>query len=176
MKGRRTHHHRLHPQAGKSGERIEEEAISHAESGKAAEGDSLRRAGGRVRRRRGGAVPGRKPPRRIDKQARASTLKPGGPPSYQGPTKPTMPFSGAEAKDVPATYATDTKAQGEQEPEYRRKGGGIHIRHPGRLHERLGVPQGQKIPASKIAKAKRSADPSLRKEATFAQNAKKFHH
>lgn len=44
----------------------------------------------------------------------------------------------------------------------------------GLLHEKLGVPQGQKIPAAKLAQAKQSKSPALRKEATFAQNAKSF--
>jgi hypothetical protein len=44
----------------------------------------------------------------------------------------------------------------------------------GKLHKRLGVPQGEPIPAGKIAQAKKSSDPSLRKEATFAQNAKRW--
>lgn len=42
--------------------------------------------------------------------------------------------------------------------------------HKGLLHKKLGVPQGEKIPASKIAAAKNSSSPALRKEATFAQN------
>lgn len=46
----------------------------------------------------------------------------------------------------------------------------------GLLHQKLGVPQGQPIPAAKIAKAKASTSPALRKEATFAQNAKHFNH
>lgn len=44
----------------------------------------------------------------------------------------------------------------------------------GLLHEKLGVPQGSPIPAKKIAKAKNSSSPALRKEATFAQNARKW--
>lgn len=48
--------------------------------------------------------------------------------------------------------------------------------HKGKLHKALGVPAGKKIPASKIASAKRSSSPALRKEATFAQNAKKWKH
>ncbi len=40
----------------------------------------------------------------------------------------------------------------------------------GLLHKKLGVPQGQKIPAAKIAKALHSSSPSLRKEANFARN------
>ena len=46
--------------------------------------------------------------------------------------------------------------------------------HKGLLHRKLGVPQGQKIPASKLAAAKRSSSPAERKEATFATNAKKW--
>lgn len=54
----------------------------------------------------------------------------------------------------------------------------IHIKpsHKGLLHKKLGIAQGTPIPASKIAAAKRSASPALRKEATFAQNAKSWHH
>lgn len=40
----------------------------------------------------------------------------------------------------------------------------------GLLHKKLGVPQGEKIPASKVSAAKNSSSPALRKEATFAQN------
>lgn len=52
----------------------------------------------------------------------------------------------------------------------------IHIKaaNKGKLHSKLGVPQGQKIPAKKLAAAKRSSSPALRKEANFAINAKKW--
>lgn len=40
----------------------------------------------------------------------------------------------------------------------------------GLLHKKLGVPQDQKIPESKLAAAKRSKSPAERKEATFAEN------
>jgi hypothetical protein len=55
---------------------------------------------------------------------------------------------------------------------------GINIKksHEGRLHRALGVPEGQPIPASKLAAAKKSSDPAIRKEATFAINAKGFNH
>lgn len=42
--------------------------------------------------------------------------------------------------------------------------------HRGLLHRRLGVPEGQKIPASKIQGALHSSDPSLRRQANFARN------
>lgn len=40
----------------------------------------------------------------------------------------------------------------------------------GLLHKKLGVPQDEKIPAAKIAKALKSKSPALRKEANFAKN------
>jgi hypothetical protein len=46
----------------------------------------------------------------------------------------------------------------------------IQIKRPGLLHQKLGVPQGDKIPAVKLATAKKSASPALRKEANFAIN------
>lgn len=48
--------------------------------------------------------------------------------------------------------------------------------HKGLLHADLGVPQGKPIPAAKLAKAKKSKSPAVRKRATFAQNAKHFDH
>lgn len=59
-----------------------------------------------------------------------------------------------------------------------KSGSGIHIKksHEGRLHKALGVPEGQPIPAAKLAAAKKSSDPAIRKEATFAINAKGFNH
>ena len=46
----------------------------------------------------------------------------------------------------------------------------------GSLHTALGVPQGQPIPASKLAAAANSKDPALRKKAQFAINARGFNH
>jgi hypothetical protein len=48
--------------------------------------------------------------------------------------------------------------------------------HKGLLHKNLGVPQGEKIPAKKLAAAKKDASPAEKKRITFAQNAKKFNH
>lgn len=54
----------------------------------------------------------------------------------------------------------------------------IHIKpsHEGLLHKNLGVPQGKPIPSGKLAEAKNSKDPAVRKRATFAENAKHWHH
>ena len=39
----------------------------------------------------------------------------------------------------------------------------------GKLHRKLGVPEGDKIPAKKLAKAEHSKSPTLRKEADLAE-------
>jgi len=49
------------------------------------------------------------------------------------------------------------------------------IKHPGALHEQLGVPKGQKIPASKLASAAKSSNPTLRKRAILAKTLGKMH-
>jgi hypothetical protein len=49
------------------------------------------------------------------------------------------------------------------------------IKHPGALHRELGVPQGQKIPAGKIAKAAKAGG-VLGKRARLAMTLKKMHH
>lgn len=48
------------------------------------------------------------------------------------------------------------------------------IKHPGALHRELGVPQGEKIPAKKIAKAAHSSNPTLAKRARLAEVLKKM--
>jgi hypothetical protein len=43
------------------------------------------------------------------------------------------------------------------------------------LHRELHVPQGEKIPAKKLAKAAHSENPTLAKRARLAQTLKKMH-
>ena len=50
------------------------------------------------------------------------------------------------------------------------------IKHPGALHESLHVPEGKKIPASKLKKAEHSKNPTTRKRANLAETLKKMHH
>lgn len=47
-------------------------------------------------------------------------------------------------------------------------------KHPGKLHERLHVPEGEPIPESKLEKATHSSDPSLKREAVLAETAKRY--
>lgn len=47
------------------------------------------------------------------------------------------------------------------------------IKHPGALHRQLGVPQGQKIPASRLAAAAKAGG-TLGRRARFAQTLKKL--
>jgi len=48
------------------------------------------------------------------------------------------------------------------------------IKHPGALHKQLGVPEGQKIPSAKLAKAAHAGG-KLGQRARFAQTLKKLH-
>lgn len=48
------------------------------------------------------------------------------------------------------------------------------IKHPGKLHRELGVPEDKKIPAKKLAKAEHSKNPTIRKEANLAKTLKSF--
>lgn len=43
------------------------------------------------------------------------------------------------------------------------------VKHPGALHRALGVPEGQKIPTEKMAQARNSDDPHMRKMAAYAR-------
>ena len=49
------------------------------------------------------------------------------------------------------------------------------IKHPGKLHRELGVPEGKKIPAKKLTKALHSKNPTIKKEAVLARTLKKLH-
>lgn len=44
----------------------------------------------------------------------------------------------------------------------------------GKLHAALGVPQGEKIPAKKLAKGAKSKSPTVRKEVALAKTLKSF--
>jgi hypothetical protein len=46
--------------------------------------------------------------------------------------------------------------------------------HPGRLHRALGVPEGEKIPASKLSKAAGSKSGHMRKMVALARTGTKY--
>ncbi len=48
------------------------------------------------------------------------------------------------------------------------------VKNKGALHKKLGVPEGKKIPKSKIKSAEKSKNPTLRKEATLADTLGKL--
>lgn len=52
----------------------------------------------------------------------------------------------------------------------------INPANKGKLHGTLGVPKGKKIPVSKLQQAAKSSNPTTRKRAQFALNARKFNH
>lgn len=47
-------------------------------------------------------------------------------------------------------------------------------KNKGKLHRELGVKEGEKIPAKKLAKAEKSKNPTIRKEANLAKTLKGF--
>ena len=48
--------------------------------------------------------------------------------------------------------------------------------HRGKLHRELGIPEGQKIPAKRLAKAEHSKNPEVKRDAIRAETMKKWHH
>jgi len=48
------------------------------------------------------------------------------------------------------------------------------IKKPGALHKALGVPEGKKIPAKKLAKAAHSKSPTMRKRVALAKTLSKM--
>lgn len=60
---------------------------------------------------------------------------------------------------------------------YYKSGGWIKgaIKHPGALHRALHVPEGEKIPAKKMAKASHSENQKIRREVALAKTLKKLH-
>jgi hypothetical protein len=48
--------------------------------------------------------------------------------------------------------------------------------HKGLLHRKMGIPQGQPIPAGRLQTELHSKSEALRKEAQFAENAKGWNH
>jgi oligoendopeptidase F len=60
-------------------------------------------------------------------------------------------------------------------PTARRKSG-IHIKksNRGKLRKTAGVKKGEKIPVSKLRKMKKSKNPTTRKRANFALNARRW--
>lgn len=62
----------------------------------------------------------------------------------------------------------------------RREGGKMWIqkaiKHPGALHEELGIPEGTKIPVRKLEKAAHSRSPLMRKQANLDMTLQGFHH
>ena len=48
------------------------------------------------------------------------------------------------------------------------------IKHPWSLHKQLWVPEGKKIPATKLSAARNSDNPTLRRRAILAQTLSKF--
>ena len=89
----------------------------------------------------------------------------------------TLEASTAQPTTSPsATVGGSMSSSGPQKPEPRGLGNWMQgaVKHPGALHKELGVPQGQKIPAKKVAAAADSSNPLEAKRARLAQTFARF--
>jgi hypothetical protein len=50
------------------------------------------------------------------------------------------------------------------------------VKHPGKLHRALHIPEGQRIPAARLNAAKHSRNPDVRRMASLAQTFKNSKH
>lgn len=76
------------------------------------------------------------------------------------------------------TTVTRSITGGESEPDGLKDGGkwiAGAISRPGALHRAMKVPEGETIPAKKLAKASHSENPRIRREANLAKTLKGFH-
>lgn len=48
--------------------------------------------------------------------------------------------------------------------------------HKGKLHRELGIPEGDKIPKSRLASAKKSSDPEIKRDAIRADTMSHWNH
>lgn len=94
--------------------------------------------------------------------------------------KETKSFNDDLEKDYHHSDAFDYMDEAKSDREFFKKGGGIDIKHPGKLHREMDIPEGKKIPCKALkhekAKARKEGDKTLMKEVVFAENAKKFKH
>ncbi len=119
----------------------------------------------------GGVIPGRKLA-----GIRSKKAKPG------NQAKPTMGEKQVAQTQQPAGPSQNTEANpSDQDPNLSFADGGKPkkwiagaIKHPGALHRELGVPEGEKIPKSKIKSAENSDNPKLAKRAQLADTMSKF--
>lgn len=117
--------------------------------------------------KRGGAVA-----KRRAKGGRARHKASAGAPTFGGPKTLPQPQA-APPQALPQASDDDDEDEG------LKSGGGKWIqkaiKHPGGLHRALHVPQGEKIPAKKLAKASHSENPRIRKMVGLAKTLKKMH-
>lgn len=143
---------------------------------------AARASGGRTHKLIGGAL---SPQQRMGMQQGMARTPPAGGPG--GPmTRPVMRKEGGK---VHADEAQDRKLIHEMGCQCGKCGGGRvgrkdgggnwiagAIKHPGALHRELGVPEGKKIPAKKLAKAAHSDNPKLARRANMAETLKGMPH
>lgn len=137
----------------------------------------------RKRRRRGGAASGLMAQPRLDQRPRKtkglggmSMAGLGSPPSAPGATASAAIPGGIKPDAKPAA---DLKPGDDDDAGLGLKAGGKAFKpggKKGKLHDELGLPRDQKIPAARLSAAARSDNPEIRRDAIRAQTMKKWHH
>ena len=142
------------------------------------ESGEYRRGGRKPELKHGGAVKGERPKMRMDRRARGGALSAHSAknPYSDGNSKPP-----ADRTPYKRGGAIKGEKEAEEEEDELASGGrtGDHwiagaIKRPGALHRALHVPEGEKIPAKKMAAAAHSDNPRVRKEAALAHTLKSF--
>ena len=112
------------------------------------------------KRKRGGAIEGMPAyPRRLDRPGKTGLL----------PTEASDPGEVEPKVGDGARYLLARAAGGRTE--------GFHPGgEKGKLHREIGVPVGEKIPAGKLAKAERSSNPEIRRDAIRAKTMEGWKH
>lgn len=144
------------------------------------EGDGGHKKGGRVKRAGGGKIDGKKAHHHLGRPGR----KRGG-----GVGADARPLTEASRLEQPKMKSKDDqpeedirspRASGGGCGGEMKKGGRTKDFHPGgekgKLHREMGIPEGEKIGAARLAQAARSSDPEKRRDAIRAQTMAKWHH
>ena len=144
------------------------EVYAGAGSNVVKEADQRKRGGGVHKKKEMGRVEGAKAKMRLDRPGRKMGGRAG---ADCAPLSSAAKIS--KPGDLSAYDSEDEYARGGHVKEKWIAGA---IKHPGALHRELHVPEGEKIPAKKLAKAEHSENPKLRRRAKLAETLEHLRH
>lgn len=92
----------------------------------------------------------------------------------RGSSSPGSPGFGGAVKDLVNSVLGQGQVARRMPPPSKAKGGKIGPIKKGALHKAMKIPQGKKIPLSRLEDEKDYGSPLMRKRANFAVNARKW--